>query len=115
MRIVTNLGLGALVMLFALPAEALTISNSDPKPHTITVKSGSDSKELTIAPEAAVEPECQSGCTIELENGDVYELKGGEEASIDSGALFVDAVPGMEDNDMTGATPAPAEDAPKAQ
>ena len=43
------------------------------------------------------------------------ELKGGEEASIDSGALFVDAVPGVEDNDMTGATPAPAEDAHKAQ
>ena len=45
MRIVTILGLGALAMLFALPAEALTISNADPKPHTVTVKSGSDSTE----------------------------------------------------------------------
>ena len=93
MRIVTILGLGALALLFALPAEALTISNSDPKPHTVKVKSGSDSTELTIAPEKSVEPACQSGCTIELESGDIYEMKGGEEASIESSALFVDAVP----------------------
>lgn len=112
MRIVTSLALGALATLFALPAEALTISNVDPKPHTITVKQGNDSTELTIAPAQAVQPSCQSGCTIQLENGDLYELKGGEEASIDSGALFVDSVPGLDD-EMTGATPAP--DAPKAQ
>lgn len=93
MRIVTTLGLAAAAMLFALPAEALSISNVDPKPHTIKVKSGSDSTELTIAPAQAVEPACQSGCTVELENGDIYEMKGGEEASIESGALFVDAVP----------------------
>jgi len=93
MRIVTILGLGAAVMLFALPAEALTISNADPKPHTVTLKSGSDSSELTIAPNQAVVPACQSGCTIVLENGDIYEMKGGEVASIESGALFVDAVP----------------------
>jgi hypothetical protein len=114
MRIVTSLALGTLGVLLALPAKALTISNSDPKPHTITVKSGSDSSELTIAPEQAAQPSCQSGCTIELENGDLYELKGGEEASIDGGALFVDVVPGIDD-DMTGATPAPAGDAAKAQ
>jgi hypothetical protein len=93
MRIVMILGLGAVAMLFALPAEALTISNADPKPHTVTVKSGSDSSDVTIAPNQAVQPACQSGCTIKLENGDIYEMKGGEEASIESGALFVDAVP----------------------
>ena len=88
MRIVTILGLGAVAMLFALPAEALTISNADPKPHTVTVKSGSDSSEVTIAPRPGGQPTCQSGCTIKLENGDIYEMKGGEEASIESGALF---------------------------
>ncbi len=93
MRIVMILGLGAVAMLFALPAEALTISNADPKPHTVTVKSGSDSSDVTIAPNQAVQPTCQSGCTIKLENGDIYEMKGGEETSIESGALFVDAVP----------------------
>jgi hypothetical protein len=111
MRIVTSLALGAVCVLFALPAEALTISNVDPKPHTITVKSGSESTELTLAPAQSVQPACQSGCTIELENGDVYELKGGEEATIDTGALFVDVVPAVEGNEMTGATG----EAPKAQ
>ena len=129
MKTVTVLGLGALCMLFALPAKALTISNADPKPHTITVKAGSDSTELTIAPDTAVEPPCQSGCTIELENGELYEMKGGEEASIESGVIFVDAAPGGEDDDTTGATDpgepseaapddsaeAPAGDASKAQ
>ena len=104
MRTVSILGLGVLGMFFALPAQALTISNTDPDPHTITVKTGSDSTELTIAPETAVEPPCQSGCTVELENGEQYEMKGGEEASIESGVIFVDAAPGGADDDATGAT-----------
>ena len=104
MRTVSILGLGVLGMFFALPAQALTISNTDPDPHTVTVKTGSDSTELTIAPETAVEPPCQSGCTIELENGEQYEMKGGEEASIESGVIFVDAAPGGADDDATGAT-----------
>jgi hypothetical protein len=91
-------------MFFALPAQALTISNTDPDSHTVTVKTGSDSTELTIAPETAVEPPCQSGCTVELENGEQYEMKGGEEASIESGVIFVDAAPGGADDDATGAT-----------
>jgi hypothetical protein len=106
MRTVSILGLGVLGVFFALPAQALTISNTDPDPHTITVKTGSDSTELTIAPETAVEPPCQSGCTVELENGEQYEMKGGEEASIESGVIFVDAAPGGADDadDATGAT-----------
>lgn len=104
MRTVSILGLGVLGMFFALPAQALTISNTDPDPHTVTVKTGSDSTELTIAPETAVEPPCQSGCTVELENGEQYEMKGGEEASIESGVIFVDAAPGGADDDATGAT-----------
>ena len=106
MRIVTILGLGVLGMLLALPAQALTISNTDPDPHTITVKVGSDSTELTIAPETAVEPPCQSGCTVELDNGEQYEMSGGEDASIEGGTMFVDTTPGDDnaDADTTGAT-----------
>ena len=129
MRTVTVLGLGVVGMFLALPAQALTISNTDPDPHTITVKTGSDSTELTIAPETAVEPPCQSGCTVELENGEQYEMHGGEEVSIESGVIFVDATPGSEDDDATGATDqgepvdaapedsaaAPSADAPQAQ
>ena len=131
MRIVTFLGLGVLGMLVASPAEALTISNTDPDPHTITVKTGGDSTELTIAPDTAVDPPCQSGCTVELDNGEQYEMKGGEDASIEGGTMFVDTAPGGDDADAdtTGATgpgepsdaapddsaEAPAADAPQPQ
>jgi hypothetical protein len=87
------LGLGVLGFLIAPPAQALTISNVDPKPHTITVQTGGDSAELTIEPNKAAEPSCQSGCIVELENGEKYEMKGNEEASIEGGIMFVDVVP----------------------
>ena len=93
MRFATVLGLGVLGMLIASPAQALTISNTDPKPHTVKIKTGGDSAELTIAPAAAAEPACQAGCTVVLENGEQYEMKGKEEVSIDGGVIFVDAVP----------------------
>ncbi|HLC08278.1 MAG TPA: hypothetical protein VJK06_03235 [Methyloceanibacter sp.] len=131
MKIATILGLGVLGMLFILPAQALTISNTDPDPHTVTVKTGSDSTELVVEPQMAVEPPCAAGCTVELENGEQYEMKGGEEVSIEGGIIFVDAVPGNEDDDddaaalgdpgePSNATPgdsaeAPAEGAAQAQ
>ena len=93
MRIAAILGLGVLGFLIAPQAQALTVSNIDPKPHTVTVKAGSDSTEVTIEPDMAVEPACASGCTIELENGERYDMKGGEEASIEGGVLFVDVAP----------------------
>lgn len=113
MRTVTILGLGALGLFFALPAQALTISNTDPDSHTVTVKTGSDSTELTIEPETAVEPPCDAGCTIELENGEQYEMKGGEEVSIEGGVIFVDAAPGGEDDDdaASGVDPGEPSDA----
>jgi hypothetical protein len=93
MRTVTFFGLATLGLVFAFPAQALTISNTDPKAHTVTVKSGSDSAKLTIESAASAQPACQSGCTVVLENGEQYELKGDEEASIEGGTLFVDAAP----------------------
>lgn len=97
MRIATVLGLGVLGMLFILPAQALTISNTDPDSHTVTVKTGGDATELVVEPEMAVEAPCGAGCTVELENGEQYEMKGGEEVSIEGGSIFVDAVPGGDD------------------
>jgi hypothetical protein len=91
MRIAAVLGFGVLGFLIAPQAQALTVANFDPKPHTVTVKAGSDSTKLTIEPDTAVEPACAGGCTIELENGELYDLKGGEQASIEGGVLFVDA------------------------
>jgi hypothetical protein len=94
MRTVTIFGLATLGLVFAFPAQALTISNTDAAPHTITVKTSGDSKQLTIAPQTEVEAPCSSGCTVELENGEQYEMQGGEDASIEDGSLFVDAAPG---------------------
>lgn len=119
MRIATVLGLGVLGMLFILPAQALTISNTDPDPHTVTVKTGGDSTELVVEPEMAVEAPCGAGCTVELENGEQYEMKGGEEVSIEGGAIFVDAVPGSDDDEADdddtaalGDPDAPSDDEP---
>lgn len=114
MRTVTILGLGVLGLFFALPAQALTISNTDPDPHTITVKTGSNSTELTIEPETAVEPPCDPGCTIELDNGEQYEMKGDEEVSIEGGTIFVDAAPSEEDDDAaSGVDPGEPSDEPQ--
>lgn len=96
MRIAIVLGLGVLGTLFVLPAQALTISNTDPKPHTLTVKAGNDSSKVTVAPQTAEEPACAQGCSVQLENGEVYDFKGGEQVSIEGGTIFVDAVPASE-------------------
>jgi hypothetical protein len=117
MRIAIILGLGVLGIFLAPPAQALTISNTDPDSHTITVKTGGDSTELVVEPDMAVEAPCASGCTVELENGEQYEMKGGEVVSIEGGIIFVDAVPGGEDSEdeQTGSVDQPGEDAAEAQ
>jgi len=94
MRIATVLGLGVLGIFLAPPAQALTVSNIDPEPHTMTVKAGGDSTKVVVEPSKAVEPACASGCTIELENGELYDLKGGEQASIEGGVLYIDVAGG---------------------
>ncbi len=123
MKIATVLGLGVLGMLFILPAQALTISNTDPDPHTVTVKTGGDSTELVVEPQMAVEAPCAAGCTVELENGEIYDMNGGEEVSIEGGIIFVDTVPGSDDDDTAAigedaesqdSAEAPSKDAPQA-
>jgi hypothetical protein len=99
MRVVGILGLGLMAALFTFPAEALTITNTDSNPATIKVIIGNDSKEMTIEPDAKVEPACDKGCIVELDNGDQYQMQGGEEASIEGGMLFYDSVPGADDED----------------
>jgi len=93
MKFVSIAGLGALGLLYAGSAQALTISNVDPDPHTITVTVGSDSKQLTIAPEKEVDAPCGDGCKVKLDNGEEYDLKGGEAVSIEDGVIFVDSSP----------------------
>jgi hypothetical protein len=96
MKIATILGLGVLGIVLAAPAQALTVSNADEESHTVIVKAGGDSTELMIEPQKTVEAPCASGCTLELDNGEIYEMKGGEQAAIEGGVLFVDAVTGID-------------------
>ena len=85
MRFVGIAGLGVLGVICATPAFALSILNVDPDPHTITVTVGSDTKQLTLAPEKEVDAPCGDGCKVKLENGEEYDLKGGEAISIEDG------------------------------
>jgi len=105
MRLVSTAALGALVLLCAGPASALTISNIDAKPHTVTVTAGSDSKDLTIDPAKNVDAPCSDGCKVKLENGDVYELKGGETVSIEDGVMYVDHSPDADIKDIPDIDP----------
>jgi hypothetical protein len=105
MRFVGPAAFGALVLLCTAPAQALTISNIDPKPHKVTVIAGGSSNELTVEPEKQVDAACSGGCKVKLENGDEYELKGGETVSIEDGALFVDHSPDADIKDIPDIDP----------
>jgi len=93
MRVVNIFGLGLVAAVFASPAVALTITNNDSDATTIKVIVDGEGAEQSIEPGASVEPACDKGCVIELDNGDQYEMKGDEEASIEEGVLFFDAAP----------------------
>jgi hypothetical protein len=87
-------------LVFALPASALTISNVDPDPHTITVTAGTDTKQVTVEPDQQVDAVCTEGCLVELENGEQYQMQGGEAVSIEDGVIFVDSAPGSDADDV---------------
>jgi len=93
MRFVSTAALGALVLLCTAPAQALTISNIDPDPHTITVTAAGSSQELKVEPQKEVEAPCSEGCKVKLENGEEYELEGGDAVSIEDGVIFIDHSP----------------------
>lgn len=105
MKFVVPAALGALALLCTVPAQALKISNIDAKARKITVIAGGSSNEMTIEPEKQVDAACSSGCKVKLENGDEYELKGGETVSIEDGALFVDHSPDADVKDIPDIDP----------
>ena len=112
MMTVSLLSLGVAGALFALPAQALTISNTDADSHTITVTVNGDSKELAIEPQAQVDAPCDKGCTVGLDSGEQYEMKGDESASIEGGTLFVDSAPSDEGDDNADAEAGDKSEAP---
>jgi hypothetical protein len=86
-------------IFFARAAAALTISNEDADPHTVTVTAGTDTKELTVEPDQQIDAGCTEGCMVELENGEQYQMQGGETVSIEDGVIFVDHAPGSDPDD----------------
>jgi hypothetical protein len=122
MRVISLVSLASVTALglFASPALALTISNADADPHTVTVTAGADSKEVTVAPDQQVDAGCAEGCKVKLENGEEYDLKGPEQVSIEGGVMFVDHSPDADDEDVPDIDPdaettAPNEAAPSDQ
>ena len=60
--------------------------------------------------EKQVDAPCSGGCKVKLENGDEYELKGGETVSIDGGVMFIDHSPDADIKDIPDIdTDAPAQ------
>jgi len=103
--------------VFAHSASALTISNEDPDPHTITVTAGTDTKQITVEPDQQVDAVCAEGCTVTLDNDEQYQMQGGETVSIEDGVIFVDAAPGSDaddgaDTDDSGDDAAPPAETP---
>jgi hypothetical protein len=105
MNFVGPAALSALALLCTVPAQALTISNIDAKPHKVTVIAGGSSNELTVEPAKQIDAPCSDGCKVKLENGDEYELKGGETVSIEGGVLFVDHSPDADVKDIPDVDP----------
>lgn len=94
MKLGLTFGILLAFALLAEPAVALTILNSDAAAHNLKVTAGSETKQVTVAPNQQLENVCSGACLIELENGEQYQLNGGESVSIDGNALFVDSAPG---------------------
>jgi len=106
MRVVFGIAaLGVLVLVGSTPARALSISNSDDKAQKVTVTAGSDSQDLTVEPAKEVDAPCASGCTVKLENGEVYELGGEESVSIEGGVIFIDHAPAVAASDIPDIDP----------
>jgi hypothetical protein len=112
MRLTSVAWLGLFGLLSAGPAFALTISNIDPKAHTVTVTEGGKASKLTIESNKDAEAPCSGGCKVKLENGEEYQLKGNEAVSIEAGAIFIDSSPDADVEDLPNIDPDTVPDKP---
>jgi hypothetical protein len=112
MRFISVASIGLSGLVYAGPVFALTISNIDPKAHTVTVTEGGKASKLTIESNKDAEAPCSDGCKVKLENGEEYQLKGNEAVSIESGAIFVDSSPDANVEDLPSIDPDTVPDKP---
>ena len=105
MRLTNVAWLGLFSLLSAGPALALTISNIDPKAHTVTVTEGGKANTLTILSKTNAEAPCAGGCKVKLDHGEEYQWKGNEAVSIEAGAIFIDSSPDADVVDLPNIDP----------
>ncbi|MEM8748952.1 MAG: hypothetical protein AAGF28_01525 [Pseudomonadota bacterium] len=65
-------------------AHALTLVNTDPEAHTVTVTENGVRSEVTIEPNARMAT-CEQGCFVTFPGGDMMVFKGAEEVVIEGG------------------------------
>lgn len=90
----TRLSTAALAVLamFAAPANALTLTNSDDQTYEVTVVHGEGDASATLIElqgGANVADICEDGCTIQLDNGVEMSFNGDEIVSIQDGEFVL--------------------------
>lgn len=82
-------------LLAATSAQALTLTNRDATEHKLVLIEGDAQKDLILKPSETLQDLCESGCVIQLTNGEEYEFDGTEVVSIEDGIMYLEeASPG---------------------
>jgi len=72
------------------PAHALKLTNRDAIELTMTINENSSSRQQVVKPSETLEGICNSGCSIQIKDGEEYEFDGSEVVSIEEGLMFLD-------------------------
>lgn len=80
----------ALVLAATSPALALKLTNRDATEQKMTIQENNGTREQTLKPSETMEGFCNSGCTIQMRDGEEYEFDGNEAVSIEEGLMFLD-------------------------
>jgi hypothetical protein len=80
----------ALALAAVSPAQALKLTNRDATEQKMTIQENNSAREQTLKPSETMEGFCNSGCTIQMQDGEEYEFDGNEVVSIEEGLMFLD-------------------------
>jgi hypothetical protein len=80
----------ALALAAVSPAQALKLTNRDATEQKMTIQENSGAREQTLKPSETMDGFCNSGCTIQMQDGEEYEFDGNEVVSIEEGLMFLD-------------------------
>lgn len=109
--------LSSVVVLMAVPAQAVSVTNKDDKDHKLTIVEGDNKQDLLLKPNGVLDAVCPKGCVLQLGDGedDKYVLEGTETVTIEDDKLYDDSPDGRtETAPGSNARPPPAQTAPPA-